>query len=88
MANRFFDYPMAGIPQVCVNYPEYAAINQQYALACMINDTSAETIATALNNLLSDTVLYEELRLNCLRARNIFNWENEKQYLLNFYRSL
>jgi glycosyltransferase involved in cell wall biosynthesis len=21
LANRFFDYPMAGIPQVCVNYP-------------------------------------------------------------------
>lgn len=88
LANRFFDYPMAGIPQVCVNYPEYAAINQQYTVAYLINDTSAETIATALNNLLSDTVLYEELRLNCLRARNMLNWENEKQTLLDFYKAL
>jgi hypothetical protein len=39
-----------------------------------------------LNNLLSDDVLYEELRLNCLQARNVLNWENEKQYLLDFYR--
>jgi glycosyltransferase involved in cell wall biosynthesis len=88
LANRFFDYPMAGIPQVCVNYPEYAAINQQYAVAYMIDDTSPETIADALNNLLADTVLYESLRQNCLRARNIFNWENEKQRLLDFYRIL
>jgi glycosyltransferase involved in cell wall biosynthesis len=88
LANRFFDYPMAGIPQVCVNYPEYAAINQQYAVAYMINDTSAQTIAVALNNLLSDDVLYDTLRLNCLQARTVLNWENEKQYLLDFYRML
>jgi glycosyltransferase involved in cell wall biosynthesis len=88
LANRFFDYPMAGIPQICVNYPEYAAINQQYAVAYMINDTSAETIAGALNNLLSDAVLYQDLRLNCLQARNVLNWESEKQYLLDFYSAL
>ena len=88
LANRFFDYIMAGIPQVCVNYPEYAAINQRFNIAYLINNTEPGTIAGALNNLLSDTVLYEQLRQNCLRAREILNWENEEQVLTDFYKEM
>lgn len=88
LANRFFDYAMAGIPQVCVSYPEYAAINQQFNIAYPIPDTAPETIAGALNNLLSDTVLYERLRQNCLRAREILNWEKEEQVLTGFYKEM
>ncbi len=88
LANRFFDYPMAGIPQVCVNYPEYAAINRDQTIAYLIADTSPETIAAAVNNLLSDDVLYKQLRQNCLAARNVLNWEHEQLRLLDFYRDL
>jgi glycosyltransferase involved in cell wall biosynthesis len=88
LANRFFDYTMAGIPQVCVNYPEYAAINEHYQVMYPVNDTDPATLAAALNNLLSDDVLYEELRLNCLKARTILNWETEEKFLLDFYKFL
>lgn len=88
LANRFFDYPMAGIPQICVNYPEYAAINAQYHIMYPVNCTDPATLAQALNNLLADDVLYEELRLNCLKARTILNWETEEKILLGFYNSL
>lgn len=88
LANRFFDYMMAGIPQVCVNYPEYAQINDQYQFAYLIPDTKPETIAQAINNLLTDAVLYQQLRSNCLNAREILNWQNEEHKLLNFYSKL
>lgn len=88
LANRFFDYVMAGIPQVCVNYPEYAAINQRFNIAYLIGDTESKTIAAALNNLLSDDVLYEQLRKNCLFARNKLNWEKEEQLLIGFYKEI
>lgn len=88
LANRFFDYAMAGIPQVSVNYPEYAAINQRFNIAYLISDTEPKTIAAALNNLLSDDVLYQELRKNCLFARNKLNWENEEQVLIGFYKEI
>ncbi len=88
LANRFFDYIMAGIPQLCVNYPEYAGINHEYGVASLIDDTKPETIAGALNNLLTDTVLYNTLRLQCLKAREIWNWEHEQQALLNIYNKL
>lgn len=88
LANRFFDYPMAGIPQVCVNYPEYAAVNDQFHIMYPVKDTEPATLALAMNNLLADDVLYNELSQNCLRARAVLNWENEEKILLDIYRNL
>jgi len=88
LANRFFDYIMAGVPQVCVNYPQYKAINDKYEIASLIEDTNPETIASALNNLLNNTVYYNRLQSNCLRAREELNWEREEKVLVNFYNSL
>lgn len=88
LANRFFDYCMAGIPQLCVNYPEYAAINQQYRIALLIDDTRPETIAAGLNTLLTDPVLYKTLQQNCYQAREFLNWQQEEKALLLFYQTL
>lgn len=88
LANRFFDYIMAGVPQVCVNYPEYKAINDEYGVAYLINDTNAETISAALNNLLVDDVIYKLLQQNCYKAREFLNWQAEEKILLNFYDKL
>jgi glycosyltransferase involved in cell wall biosynthesis len=88
LSNRFFDYIMAGIPQVCVNYPQYNVINEKYRVAVLINDTKPETIATALNNLLSDPVTYDTLSRNCIVARQELNWLQEEKVLVKFYRDL
>lgn len=85
LANRFFDYIMAGVPQVCVAYPEYQAINDKYEIACLISDTNEQTIAGALNNLLCDDVYYKRLQQNCLKARAELNWQTEEKVLINFY---
>ncbi|GEO08570.1 hypothetical protein SAE01_10660 [Segetibacter aerophilus] len=88
LANRFFDYIMAGVPQVCVNYPQYKILNEQYNVASLISDTSPATIAHALNNVLDDDVYYNTLRNNCLIAREDLNWQNEEKILLDFYERL
>ena len=88
LANRFFDYTMAGIPQLCVKYPEYINCNKEFNVATLINDTDSQTIAKALNNLLADAVLYSLLRQNCLKAREKWNWEHEQDRLVNFYKDL
>jgi glycosyltransferase involved in cell wall biosynthesis len=88
LANRFFDYMMAGIPQLCVDYPEYRAINQEWEIALLIADTQPQTIAAGMNKLLADSVLYLRLKQNCLKARTVLNWESEEQVLLAFYRNI
>jgi glycosyltransferase involved in cell wall biosynthesis len=88
LANRFFDYMHAGIPQLCVNFPCYAEINVQNPAALLIDDTKSETISVALNNLLSNAVLYETLRLACIQAREIYNWQEEEKKLTRFYKQI
>lgn len=88
LANRFFDYIQAGVPQLCVNYPAYAAINADYDVALLIDDLSPNSIATALNHLLTNDVLYNRLRENCKHAAAVFNWTEEEKKLLAFYRSI
>jgi glycosyltransferase involved in cell wall biosynthesis len=88
LANRFFDYTMAGIPQLCVNYPEYKRLNDLYQVALTVPDTRPETLADAVNYLLVHPDVYENLRRNCLRAREVLNWEKEVPTLLQVYDQL
>ncbi len=88
LANRFFDYLHAGIPQLCVDYPVYKEINAQYDIAILVNDISPSNLATQLNNLLHNEVLYTELQQNCIKAREVLNWQTEEKRLLEFYKKL
>ena len=88
LANRFFDYMHAGIPQICVDYPAYKEINTQFKVAVLVNDLSSEALATAINNLLHNNDLQTELRENCEIAKKLFNWQAEEKKLVNFYDSV
>jgi glycosyltransferase involved in cell wall biosynthesis len=88
LPNKFFDYLHAGLPQVTVNYPEYAQLNRQFEVAVLLENPDPETIAAALNNLLYDSVLYKKLKENCLRARLLLNWQEEENKLIEFYKSV
>lgn len=85
LSNRFFDYIMAGIPQVCVAYPEYKKVNDEFNIALMVEDIKINSLAFALNNLLTNDVLYQELKQNCSSARRILNWDTEEKKLIAFY---
>lgn len=88
LANRFFDYIHAGVPQVCVDYPEYRLINQQYEVAELIKDLSPEGIAAAINKIIDDDHYRHRLAAYCNEARKVFNWQNESEGLNNFYKNL
>ncbi|MCZ2222521.1 MAG: glycosyltransferase [Chitinophagales bacterium] len=85
LSNRFFDYIMAGIPQICVGYPEYKLINDEYNIALLINDVDETTLVQAMNMLLNDKELYTQLQQNCLKAREHLHWENEEKKLIDFW---
>ncbi|MBK8610955.1 MAG: glycosyltransferase [Chitinophagaceae bacterium] len=88
LGNRFFDYLHAGIPQLCVNYPVYREINEPWPVAVLIDDLASGNLATQLNNLLENEVLYNELQKNCLELRHVFNWQLEEKTLIQFYKDL
>lgn len=85
LANKFFDYIHAGIPQVTIDFPEYKAVNEKFEVAAL-TALQIDSIAGAINKLLTDEVYYQQLKENCFRAREEYNWQNESEKLLAFYR--
>src|SRR5579863_1061525 len=51
LANKFFDYMHACVPQITMDFPEYKAINEKFRISALISDLNVETIAATLNNL-------------------------------------
>jgi len=88
LANKFFDYIQALVPQVTMDFPEYRKINERYQVALLILNLTEENIATSLNRLLDDKKLYAQLQHNCSKARAELNWENEEKNLWLFYKQL
>lgn len=88
LANKFFDYIHAGVPQLTMNFPEYTAINNQLEVAVLIDTLNVELIAEKLNLLLSDSVLYSKLEQNCKDAAQFFNWHEEEKKIISFYKTL
>ncbi|UOG73162.1 glycosyltransferase [Hymenobacter tibetensis] len=89
LANKFFDYLHAGVPQVVIDFPEYRALNERYDVAEMVTNLAPATLATALNRLLRDEpARYQQLAENCRRARHELNWQHEEQQLLALYATL
>lgn len=86
LANRFFDYLHAGIPQICVDYPAYQPFQSPYPFALMIQDLSSSSLAEAMNKLADDAVLLQNLRANARKARMLFNWQEETKTLIAFYK--
>lgn len=88
LANKFFDYIHHLVPQVTMDFPEYKTINEAWEVAMLVENLHPDTIASSLNQLLKDEVLYEKLRKNCFEARKQLNWQKEEKKLLTFYNNL
>jgi glycosyltransferase involved in cell wall biosynthesis len=85
LANRFFDYMHAGVPQLAMNYPEYANINSQFEVATLLDNVSPDSVASALNKMLQDDLHYAHMQSECLKAREVYCWQKEEERLLSVY---
>jgi hypothetical protein len=91
LANKFFDYVQAGIPQLCIDFPEYRALNAQHEVAVLVPDLAPTTLAAGLMRLLpggQPGAHYQLLAENCRRARAEWNWQEEEKVLVGLYQEL
>ncbi len=88
LSNKFFDYIHAGVPQVCMDFPEYRKINKRFNVALLVKECSVPEIITAIERLLSERDLYSQLRKNCEVCAHALNWQNEEEKLLTLYHEL
>ena len=88
LANRFFDYLHAGVPQLAGNYPEYRTINEVFEVALLLPRITVENIAKALNKLLTEKNYTNRLSENALAAREVYNWQSEETRLLEVWKNV
>lgn len=88
LANKFFDYIQHGVPQVTMDFPEYKLLNEKYGIALLIPNLEPSTISKALNKIVNDTVLHQQIRQNCVLAARELNWQTEEQKLIAFYTKI
>lgn len=88
LANRFFDYMHAGIPQIAIGYPEYEAFNQKHEIALLIPELTAMAVRVSLLKLSESSDYYERLKNNCPVASAENNWDIESKKLIAFYERL
>lgn len=85
LANKFFDYIHADLPQICMDFPEYRNINNQFEVAILVKDLEIENLSNQLNLLLQNESTYCRLQENCKAAKVIYNWKKEEIKLKQVY---
>ena len=88
LPNKVFDYIQACVPSVNIDFPEMKKLNNEYYVGLLIEECTTNEISGAINNLLNNIKLYNELRQNCLSARLKLNWQNEEKKLLSIYQTI
>jgi hypothetical protein len=63
-------------------------LNDEFDIAMMIDNIEIKTLTNAINTLLTDEVLYNRLKQNCIVAREKLNWQMEEIKLLNFWKNI
>ena len=88
LANKFFDYVQCRVPQLCIDFPEYRHLNNEYEVAILASNIDPKNIAENIQNLLDDKEYFKKLQINCKRAAEVWNWEKESLKLIAIYASL
>ena len=77
LANKFFDYMHAGVPSLNMDFPEYRYMIKKYDTGYLLDTLSPESLATTINDILNDHVVWEKKKANCFLAAEDLNWQNE-----------
>jgi len=86
---KMFEYMAAGLPVIASDFPLWNDIISRYACGICADPFNIEAIAAAINKLLTDEELAQQMGVNGRKAiESVFNWEQEEKKLVAIYRKL
>ncbi len=84
LANKYLDYIMAEVPSLSMSFPEYVSINEEAQVSHLLENLSVQSVVNGISKLM-DATYYQQLKDNCVVAREKYNWEKEKARLIDLY---
>ena len=88
LANKTFDYMQAGIPSICMDFPEYKKINKEYSVFYLLEKLEIESLVKAINKFKDDKNFYINKCKSNRIAADVFVWEKEEIKLIEFYKKV
>lgn len=83
---QFGEYMSAGLPVICSDFARWKEVVEGYGCGVCVESSSAETVASRINALLSDQAEAKRLGENAAKlAHQRYTWENERKKLLLTY---
>ncbi len=86
--NKVVDYIHAEVPVLASKLIEIDKIITQFEVGLCIDWQNAKQIADAINNIIFDVKKINNWKQNCILAKNILCWENEKHKLIKQFKNL
>ncbi|MGE6630257.1 glycosyltransferase [Bacillus sp. NPDC077027] len=87
-SNKLFEYIMAEVPVVSCDFPEIKKVVCGEEVGITVDSHDPNSIADGVNKLLLNPELRSQFSQNCRQARNKYNWDKEKEALLEIYQAL
>lgn len=86
-SNKLFEYMMSGVPVVACSFPEIQTVVETEKIGVCVDSHVPGSIAEGVNYLLRHPDKRAEMSSNCLKARQKYNWKQEKEIFLGIYQS-
>ncbi|MGL5901407.1 MAG: glycosyltransferase [Cetobacterium sp.] len=86
LSNKLFEYIMSEVPIVACDFPEIKKIVEKEKVGISINASNPDNIASAVNYILDNPKIREEMSKRCKEAKKIYNWKNEKKVFISIYK--
>jgi glycosyltransferase involved in cell wall biosynthesis len=86
-SNKLFEYMMSGVPVVACSFPEIQKVVEAENIGVCVDSHDPSSIADGVNFLLRHPEKREEMSRNCLKARQKYNWKQEKEIFIEIYQS-
>lgn len=87
-SNKLFEYIMSGIPVIGCDFPEIKRVIESESIGICVDSHSSIEISKAVNKMVLNKELRNQMANNTIVARDVYNWNTEKYQFLKIYSEI